>query len=69
MAVMRWKCSLLAEDELAVLRNWISEQQASKETARSLPWSEEAREHGDELFAENSYIQRYVADPFVEESY
>lgn len=60
MAVMRWKCSLMSSDELTVLNDWIEEQHALQETARTLPWAAEAAEHGDELFAENSYIQRCV---------
>ena len=60
VAVMRWKCSLLGPDELAVLNDWIGEQAKSKEAARALPWMTEAAEHGDDLFAENTYIQRFA---------
>ena len=60
MAVMRWKCSLLTPDKMATLHNWIGEQQKSADAKRALPWSGEAIEHGDDLFAENTYIQRYV---------
>lgn len=60
MAVMRWKWTLLTPDELATLRNWIDEQQKSKGKAHAFPWSEEAGKHGDDLFAENTYIQRCV---------
>ena len=60
MAVMRWKCSLLAPDKMTVLHNWIGEQQKLKDARRALPWSEEAFEHGDDLFAENTYIQRCI---------
>ena len=60
MAVMRWKVSTLEPDELGVLQSWINEQRKSKEQARVLPWSQEAEEYGDPLFAENTYIQRYV---------
>jgi hypothetical protein len=67
MAVMRWKCSLLPPDELTVLQNWVSEQHALKETARALPWFEEANKHGDPLFAENTFIQRSVISLFSSE--
>ena len=60
MAVMRWKCSILSSDERAELQGWINEQHKLKETARALPWSEEATEHGDNAFAENVYVQRFV---------
>jgi hypothetical protein len=66
MAVMRWKCSLLSPDERAELNSWIDHQKKSKEAARTLPWSVEAGEHGDDLFAENSYVQRLVSAPFVD---
>lgn len=65
MAVMRWKCSLLTLDERTTLDKWIDEQRTSKEKARTLPWSEEAGEHGDELFAENVYVQRCVIQTFL----
>jgi len=61
---MRWKCSLLTPDELATLHDWINGQRALKEKTRALPWSEEAIEHGDDLFAENTYTQRYVVQTF-----
>jgi hypothetical protein len=60
MAVMRWKCSLLTPDELTMLQDWIDEQHKSKEKIRSLPWSDEASEHGDTLFTENTYTQWYA---------
>lgn len=60
MAVMRWKVSNLGPNELATLQSWIDEQRKSKEQARVLPWSQEAEEYGDPLFAENTYIQGYV---------
>jgi len=60
IAVMHWKCSLLNADELVTLQEWIKEKRALKEKMRTLPWSMEAAEHGDDLFAENTYIQGYV---------
>ena len=65
IAVMRWKCSLMAPDELLVLQDWIQEQTMSKEAERAFPWLTEAAEHGDALFAENTYVQRYVLRDFV----
>ena len=61
MAVMRWKCSLLSPNELTTLQEWVNEQQRAREKVWVLPWSEEAREHGDEVFAENTYVQQYAA--------
>lgn len=63
VAVMRWKCSLLNADELATLRDWIEEQRKAKQNMQALPWSLEATEYGDELFAENNHIQRYALSP------
>ena len=65
MAVMRWKCSLLSPEKRTELEDWISEQQKSKEKVRTLLWSEEASEHGDDLFAENTYVQRYAVCIFL----
>ena len=66
MAVMRWKCSLLSQGERAEVHSWINDQKKLKEVVRTLPWSVEAGEHGDSLFTENSYVQRLVSAPFVE---
>jgi len=60
VAVMRWKVSTLADEELDVLRSWIKGQQKLKEQARVSPWMQEADEYDDALFAENAHIQRYV---------
>jgi hypothetical protein len=60
MAVMHWKVSTLAPGELDALHSWIDEQQELKEKGRVVPWSQEADEYGDSLFAENTYIQRYA---------
>lgn len=65
MAVMRWKCSLLNPNEIATLQDWIDVQHASKKKTQTLPWSEEAGEHGDEVFAENTHIQWYVVHTFL----
>ena len=64
MAVMRWKCSIMAPNEHTTLHNRIKEQKSSKEAMRTLPWSVEASEHGDGLFTENTYVQWYVAKVF-----
>ena len=58
IAVMRWKCSLLTPEELAMLQDWIKKQQKDRKKAQALPWSSEAAEHGDKQFAENVHIQR-----------
>ena len=60
MAVMRWKADALPPEELDLLRSWIKDQQKLKGEVRVLPWSQEADEYGDPLFAENAYIQGYV---------
>ena len=60
MAVMRWKVDVLPPEELDFLHSWIKDQQKLKEEVRALPWSQEADEYGDPLFAENAYIQGYV---------
>lgn len=55
-AVMRWKCSLLTEEELQELEEWITNSLAEKEEAISKPWK--AGQDEGELSAENEYIQR-----------
>ena len=62
MAVMCWKCSLLNPEELAKLQGWIKENRKLKNKAQ-LPWSDEANEYSDKLFAENTFIQRCVFPP------
>jgi hypothetical protein len=68
IAVMRWKCSLLDPDELNTLQDWIDEQQTARQKAQAPPWSAEANEYGDELFAENSHIQWYALFPTYRDS-
>jgi hypothetical protein len=63
VAVMRWKCSLLNPEELTTLHNWIDEQQKIRQKTQTPPWSAEANEYGDELFAENTHIQQYALSP------
>lgn len=56
---MRWKCSLLNEEEREEINNWISELVLKKEEAAAHPWKV-GQDGMDELSAENEYIQRYV---------
>ena len=60
IVVMRWKCSLLNLDEVAMLQDWINEQQKVRQKAQTLPWSAEGDEYGDKQSAENTYIQGCV---------
>jgi len=53
---MRWKCSLLTEEELQDMADWIANTVAEKEEEISKPWK--AGQDEDELSAENEYIQR-----------
>ena len=57
-AVMHWKCSLLTEEEHQEMEEWIANSVLEKEQDISKPWK--AGEDGDELSAENDYIQRYA---------
>jgi len=56
--VMRWKCSSLTPEEIRTLEDWIADSLHTKEEESLKPWM--AGEGGDELSAENEYIQRYV---------
>ena len=55
-AVMRWKCSLLTDEELQEMAEWIANSVAEKEEVISKPWKAGQVEEG--LSAENEYIQR-----------
>jgi len=58
-AVMRWKCSLLTQEEIQTLEDWIAESLHTKEEEMMKPWMVGTSE--DELSAENKFIQRYVS--------
>lgn len=60
-AVMRWKCSLLTEDESSDLQEWIESDAERKWTDVREPWRALQTEDTDELTAENQYVQKYVS--------
>jgi hypothetical protein len=60
-AVMRWKCSLLTEDENSDLQEWIGSDVERRWTDVREPWRALQTEDTDELTAENQYVQKYVS--------
>jgi len=61
-AIMRWKCSLLTQEEIQTLEDWIAESLHTKEEGIAKPWT--VGEGEDELSEENEYIQRYISPDF-----
>ena len=61
-AVMRWKCSLLGEDEKLKLQAWIDEDLEERLANALEPWRALQSDKVDELTAENQYVQGYVLD-------
>jgi len=62
-AVMRWKCSLLSEEEKIELQKWIDDDIAKKWADIQQPWKSLQTDDIDEPTAENQYVQRYVSFP------
>ena len=62
---MRWKCSLLTEEEHEELEDWIASLVVEKEELMRQPWKAGQEEGEDELLAENKYIQRCVTSTSV----
>ena len=58
---MRWKCSLLTDEEHQEHQEWINANLLEREEAMKRPWkARQEAEGSDELCAENEYIQRFV---------
>jgi len=55
---MRWKCSLLTEEELEDMEDWISDSVVEKEEKITAPWK--AGKGGDKLSTKNEFFQRYA---------
>ena len=59
-AVMRWKCSLLNEDERREIEDWIAtDMQRQWDEVQHL-WKAMQTKGVDELTTKNQYIQKYV---------
>ena len=56
-AVMRWKCSLLSEDEQCKLWEWIENDTEKKWYMIQHPWKSFQDEEVDDLTAENQFVQ------------
>jgi hypothetical protein len=56
--VMRWKCSLLTDEERQELQDWIDKDLEKKEEATKQPWKAMQETGDDEISTENRYIQR-----------
>jgi len=61
-AVMRWKCSLLTEEETLELQAWIDEDIRKRLVDVEEPWTTLQTDGVDEPTAENLYVQRYVSN-------
>jgi hypothetical protein len=59
--VMRWKCSLLNEQEKLDLQAWVDDDIAKRWEDIQKPWKSLQTEDMDELTAENQYVQKYVS--------
>ena len=59
-AVMRWKCSLMNEEERQDLQKWIDESTQEKSVVLDYLWKAGLEDGADELSAENEYVQRCV---------
>jgi hypothetical protein len=57
-AVMRWKCSLLNEDEKRDLQEWIDNDTQERLEAVQCPWKTSQATGMDDLTAENQYVQK-----------
>ena len=57
-AVMRWKCSLLTDEEREAHHDWIEEDARQRAEEAEKPWKAEGC--SSELAAENEFIQRYA---------
>lgn len=53
--VMKWKVSLLSEEEVKDLEDWNSQQVLRRQEEALKPWL--LGDHDDDLYAENAYIQ------------
>jgi len=62
-AVMRWKCSLLTEEERQEMDDWIARSTAEKKEINSKPWKAVKDDEKDELSVENEFIRRCVLFP------
>lgn len=59
-AVMRWKCSLLTDEERQEHQNWIEEHVLEKEEEIKRPWTATMEKGAEESSTENEYIQKFV---------
>lgn len=59
-AVMRWKCSLLTEDERREVEEWIEKDAQERWDEVRYPWKAMQTQGVGELAAENQYVQKYV---------
>ena len=59
-AVMRWKCSLLNEDERRQLEEWVENDAQERWEEVKHPWKVKQTQDMDEMTAENRFIQEYV---------
>jgi hypothetical protein len=62
--VMRYKCSLLTDEERQENQDWINERLKEKEDKARYPWRESMKDGDDELLAENTYYQKYFLHSF-----
>ena len=59
-AVMRWKCSLLNEDERRKVEEWIENDVQERWDEAKHPWKALQTQDVDQMTAENQYVQEYI---------
>lgn len=64
-AVMRWKCSLLTDEERQEHQDWINQNALEKEKEMKEPWRAMRGEDDDVDTTENEHIQRYASLPLL----
>lgn len=62
-SAMRWKCSLLTDEQSQEHQDWIDRELADREEKLKQPWKATEKAGADKLSAENQYIQGYVSLP------
>ena len=62
-SAMRWKCSLLTDEESQEHQDWIDRELADREEKLKQPWKATGETGPNKLSAENEYVQRYVSLP------
>ena len=57
--VMRWKSSLLSEEEQCIVEEWIEADVEKRRDEVKHPWKATQTQDADEMTAENQFVQEY----------